>query len=67
MSASDDRWDQRKYHLTTMLGALRVDETVAAMADEGDGSAVMEMFAETQLRRSCDRGHRRHGQPDAPQ
>jgi transposase len=41
-----------KYHSTTMMGALRLDGTVAAMVYEGGTDvAVMETFAETQLRR----------------
>ncbi len=41
-----------KYHSTTMMGALRLDGTVAAMVYEGGTDVpVMEAFAETELRR----------------
>ena len=41
-----------KYHSTTMLGALRYDGTIAAMVYEGGTNvAVMEAFAEGELRR----------------
>jgi transposase len=41
-----------KYHSTTMMGALRLDGTVAAMVYEGGTDvAVMETFATTELRR----------------
>ena len=41
-----------KYHSTTMLGAVRLDGTVAAMVYEGGTDvAVMEAFAEAELRR----------------
>jgi len=41
-----------KYHSTTMLGALRYDGTIAAMVYEGGTNvAVMETFAEGELRR----------------
>ena len=41
-----------KYHSTTMLGAVRLDGTVAAMVYEGGTDvAVMQTVAETELRR----------------
>jgi transposase len=41
-----------KYHSTTMMGALRLDGTVAAMVYEGGTDVpVMEAFAGTELRR----------------
>ena len=41
-----------KYHSTTMLGALRYDGTIAALVYEGGTNvAVMEAFAEGELRR----------------
>lgn len=41
-----------KYHSTTMMGALRLDGTVAAMVYEGGtDAAVMETFARGELRR----------------
>jgi transposase len=41
-----------KYHSTTMLGALRYDGTIAAVVYEGGTNvAVMEAFAEGELRR----------------
>jgi len=41
-----------KYHSTTMLGAVRLDGTVAAMVYEGGTDVpVMEAFAETELKR----------------
>lgn len=46
-----------KYHSTTMMGALRLDGTVAAMVYEGGTDVpVMEAFAETELRRIVRRG-----------
>ena len=40
------------YHATTMMGALRLDGTVAAMVYEGGTDVpVMQTFAETELRR----------------
>jgi transposase len=41
-----------KYHATTLMGALRLDGTVAALVYEGGTDVpVMETFAETELRR----------------
>jgi transposase len=41
-----------KYHSTTMMGAVRLDGTVAAMVYEGGTDVpVMQTFAETELRR----------------
>jgi transposase len=41
-----------KYYSTTMMGAVRLDGTVAAMVDEGGTDVpVMPTFAETALRR----------------
>src|SRR3954451_25280293 len=41
-----------KYHSTTMLGALRRDGTVAALVYEGGtDAAVMQAFAEGEMRR----------------
>jgi transposase len=46
-----------KSHSTTMMGALRLDGTVAAMVSEGGTDVpVMEAFAETALRRILRRG-----------
>jgi transposase len=46
-----------KYHSTTMMGALRLDGTVAAMVYEGGTDVpVMEAFAKTELRRILRRG-----------
>jgi transposase len=47
-----DRVPAGKYHSTTMMGALRLDGTVAAMVYEGGTDVpVMQAFAETELRR----------------
>jgi transposase len=46
-----------KYHATTMMGALRLDGTVAAMVYEGGTDVpVMEAFAATELRRIVRQG-----------
>jgi transposase len=46
-----------KYHSTTMMGAVRLDGTVAAMVYEGGTDvAVMQTFAETELPRILRRG-----------
>ena len=46
-----------KYHSTTMMGALRLDGTVAAMVYEGGTDVpVMEAFAETKRRRIVRQG-----------
>jgi transposase len=46
-----------KYHATTMLGAVRLDGTVAAMVYEGGTDVpVMQTFAATELRRILRRG-----------
>jgi transposase len=46
-----------RYHSTTMMGAVRLDGTVAAMVYEGGTDvAVMQTFAETELRRILREG-----------
>jgi transposase len=46
-----------KYHATTLMGALRLDGTIAALVYEGGTDVpVMETFAETELRRIVRQG-----------